>query len=93
MSLSLAITTVALAAATSNGFAYTSTSSPKGMHRSYAQNYKDLVLANCIASAYAYDVFAWSPVYQPAYGRHPDRLVAKGAAPTHDKELQTCSKK
>lgn len=32
------------------------TSSPEGMHRSYAQNYKDLVLANCIANAYAYDV-------------------------------------
>ncbi|RML62025.1 hypothetical protein APX70_04273, partial [Pseudomonas syringae pv. maculicola] len=56
MRLSLAITTVVFTAVTSNGFAYTPTSSPEGMHRSYAQNYKDLVLANCIANAYAYDV-------------------------------------
>ncbi|WP_412779281.1 T6SS amidase immunity protein Tai4 family protein [Pseudomonas syringae group genomosp. 3] len=26
------------------------------MRRTHVQNYKDLVLANCIANAYAYDV-------------------------------------
>lgn len=56
MRLPLAIKTVFLVFATTNCFADTLPSSPEGMHRSYAQNYKDLVLANCIANAYAYDV-------------------------------------
>ncbi|WP_217997463.1 T6SS amidase immunity protein Tai4 family protein, partial [Pseudomonas ficuserectae] len=29
--------------------------SPEGMYRTHAQNYKDLVLATCIASAYRYN--------------------------------------
>ncbi|MCI3946930.1 type VI secretion system amidase immunity protein Tai4 [Pseudomonas syringae] len=56
MRLPLAITTVFLVFETSDSFARTPPSSPEGMHRSYAQNYKDLVLANCMANAYAYDV-------------------------------------
>ncbi|RMO13359.1 hypothetical protein ALQ46_04772, partial [Pseudomonas savastanoi pv. phaseolicola] len=56
MRLPLTIKTVFLAFATTNCLADTLPSSPEGMHRSHAQNYKDLVLANCIANAYAYDV-------------------------------------
>ncbi|AHG38865.1 hypothetical protein N018_00830 [Pseudomonas syringae CC1557] len=33
-------------------FASSSTSSPKGMKRTYEQNYRDMVLATCIANAY-----------------------------------------
>ncbi|CAM3331274.1 hypothetical protein BZK31_27670 [Pseudomonas floridensis] len=32
--------------------AFSSPSSPSGMERTYAQNYKDMVLATCIANAY-----------------------------------------
>lgn len=56
MRIPFAIKTVFLVFATTNCFADTLPSSPEGMHRSYAQNYKDLVLASCIANAYAYDV-------------------------------------
>ncbi|MFA1027517.1 MULTISPECIES: type VI secretion system amidase immunity protein Tai4 [Pseudomonas syringae group] len=56
MRLPLAIKTVFFVLTTTDCFANALPSSPEGMHRSYAQNYKDLVLANCIANAYAYDV-------------------------------------
>ncbi|WP_202633780.1 type VI secretion system amidase immunity protein Tai4 [Pseudomonas syringae] len=52
------ITSIALTLAyiSPESFAYTKASSPEGMHRSYEKNFKDLVLATCIANAYAYDV-------------------------------------
>ncbi|WP_181134005.1 type VI secretion system amidase immunity protein Tai4 [Pseudomonas syringae] len=56
MRIPFAIKTVFLVFATTHCFADTLPSSPEGMHRSYAQNYKELVLASCIANAYAYDV-------------------------------------
>ncbi|RMR04673.1 type VI secretion system amidase immunity protein Tai4 [Pseudomonas syringae group genomosp. 3] len=37
-----------------NASASTLPSSPEGMHRTHAQNYKDMVLATCVASAYKY---------------------------------------
>ncbi|MEQ4254603.1 type VI secretion system amidase immunity protein Tai4 [Pseudomonas syringae] len=48
--------TVCLALVATESFAHTKPSSPEGMHRSYEKNFKDLVLATCIANAYAYDV-------------------------------------
>ncbi|WP_414706025.1 T6SS amidase immunity protein Tai4 family protein [Pseudomonas syringae group genomosp. 3] len=50
----IALTFFALTAL--NASASTLPSSPEGMRRTHVQNYKDLVLANCIANAYAYDV-------------------------------------
>lgn len=47
-----ALTCFVLAASTVS--ASTRPSSPEGMHRTHAQNYKDMVLATCIASAYKY---------------------------------------
>ncbi|MCI3946929.1 type VI secretion system amidase immunity protein Tai4 [Pseudomonas syringae] len=47
-----ALTCFVLAASTVS--AATRASSPEGMHRTHAQNYKDMVLATCIASAYKY---------------------------------------
>ncbi|WP_457792859.1 type VI secretion system amidase immunity protein Tai4 [Pseudomonas syringae] len=56
MRLSLAPATVFLALAASNSFAYTPTSSPEGMYRTFEKNYKDMALATCITIAYKADV-------------------------------------
>ncbi|EPM71366.1 hypothetical protein A584_09714 [Pseudomonas syringae pv. theae ICMP 3923] len=40
--------------ATTKVFASVTHSSPEGMYRTHAQNYKDLVFATCISSAYRY---------------------------------------
>ncbi|KPW28313.1 Uncharacterized protein ALO91_04890 [Pseudomonas syringae pv. aceris] len=50
MRLFLATTTVFLALAASNSFAYTPTSSPEGMYRTFEINYKDMALATCITT-------------------------------------------
>ncbi|PBQ17086.1 hypothetical protein CCL09_13285 [Pseudomonas congelans] len=52
----LAALALSLVLATSNCFAYTPTSSPEGMHRTFEKNYKDMALATCITTAYKYDV-------------------------------------
>ncbi|MDU8604976.1 MULTISPECIES: type VI secretion system amidase immunity protein Tai4 [Pseudomonas syringae group] len=56
MKLIVTAITVCLALLATESFAHTKSSSPEGMHRSYEQNFKDLVLATCIANAYASDV-------------------------------------
>ncbi|KTB70902.1 MULTISPECIES: type VI secretion system amidase immunity protein Tai4 [Pseudomonas] len=48
--------TVSLLLTTPNSFAYTPTSSPEGMYRTFEKNYKDMALATCITTAYKYDV-------------------------------------
>ncbi|WP_226487807.1 type VI secretion system amidase immunity protein Tai4 [Pseudomonas sp. B20] len=52
----LAALALSLVLATSNCFAYTLTSSPEGMYRTFEKNYKDMALATCINTAYKYDV-------------------------------------
>ncbi|AKT32142.1 type VI secretion system amidase immunity protein Tai4 [Pseudomonas syringae pv. actinidiae] len=56
MRLFLTTATVFLALATSNSFAYTPTSSPEGMYRTFEKNYKDMALATCITIGYKVDV-------------------------------------
>ncbi|GKQ47172.1 type VI secretion system amidase immunity protein Tai4 [Pseudomonas syringae] len=53
---SIRISAELLLLATSNSFAYTPTSSPEGMYRTFEKNYKDMALATCITIAYKYDV-------------------------------------
>ncbi|WP_024658263.1 type VI secretion system amidase immunity protein Tai4 [Pseudomonas syringae USA007] len=53
---SIRISAVLLLLATSNSFAYTPTSSPEGMYRTFEKNYKDMALATCITIAYKYDL-------------------------------------
>ncbi|MGN2438293.1 type VI secretion system amidase immunity protein Tai4 [Pseudomonas syringae] len=53
---SIRITAVLLLLAASNSFAYTPTSSPEGMYRTFEKNYKDMALATCITIAYKADV-------------------------------------
>ncbi|KMY00614.1 hypothetical protein V476_05450 [Pseudomonas syringae KCTC 12500] len=52
----LAALTASLVLAPSNCFAYTPTSSPEGMYRTFEKNYKEMALATCITTAYKYDV-------------------------------------
>ncbi|EPM57993.1 hypothetical protein A264_18125 [Pseudomonas syringae pv. actinidiae ICMP 19071] len=56
MKLLTTVLNTSLSLITFNSFAYTPTSSPEGMYRTFEKNYKDMALATCITIAYKADV-------------------------------------